>query len=80
MAHPRYSVCRLTSSFCLESRCPLAECVGATWVGCREGWLGWQELKPPSLDQLGKARLNLYLRLHDLPVPDEIRLSSLPAV
>jgi hypothetical protein len=35
-------------------------------------------MKPPILDAAGKARLNLYLRLHDLPIPDEVRLSALP--
>lgn len=80
MAHPRYSVCWISSSFCLQSRCPLADCLGETLVGCREGWLSWQEVKPPNLDQLGKARLNLYLRLHDLPIPDELRFSSLPSI
>lgn len=80
MAHPRYSVCWISSSFCLQSRCPLADCRGETLVGCREGWLSWQEVKPPNLDQLGKARLNLYLRLHDLAIPDELRFSSLPSI
>lgn len=80
MAHPRYSVCWISSSFCLQSRCPLADCLGETLVGCREGWLNWQEVKPPNLDQLGKARLNLYLRLHDLAIPDELRFSSLPSI
>lgn len=80
MAHPRYSVCWISSSFCLQSRCPLADCLGETLVGCREGWLSWQEVKPPNLDQLGKARLNLYLGLHDLAIPDELRFSSLPSI
>ncbi|MBI4561455.1 MAG: hypothetical protein HY724_05370 [Candidatus Rokubacteria bacterium] len=78
MAHPQYAVCRLSSSLCLEFRCPLADRLGETWVGCREGWLSWEEMKPPILDAAGKARLNLYLRLHDLPIPDEVRLSALP--
>ena len=79
MARPRYPVCRLSSSLCLESRCPLADRLDNVWVGCREGWLSWDEAMPPDLDARGKARLNLYLRLHDLPVPDEVRLSPLPS-
>ena len=47
---------------------------------CREGWLSRHEVKPPNLDQLGKARLKLYLRLYDLPIPDELRFSSLPSI
>lgn len=79
MASPRYAVCRLSGAGCLEARCPLADQLGEMWVGCREGWLRWDLTEPPTLNDLSKARLNLYLRLHDLPIPEELRLSpSLP--
>ena len=81
MATPRYAVCRLSNGACLESRCPLADLVAGIWVGCREGWLRWELAQPRALDQPGKARLNLYLRLHDLPIPIELRLApAVPAV
>jgi hypothetical protein len=49
--------------------------MAGTWVGCREGWLRWELAEPRALDEPGKARLNLYLRLHDLPIPIELRLA-----
>lgn len=75
MATPRYPVCRLSDGACLESRCPLAELVAGTWMGCREGWLRWDLAEPRDLDRPGRARLNLYLRLHDLPIPVELRVA-----
>jgi hypothetical protein len=45
-------------------------------MGCREEWLRWDEVEPPTLGELGKARLNVYLRLHDMPVPVEVKLSA----
>ncbi len=75
MATPRYPVCGLSGGACLESRCPLAERAGDAWTGCREGWLRWDLAEPPELDEPGKARLNLYLRLHDLPIPTELRIA-----
>lgn len=81
MGSPRYAVCRLSGAGCLELRCPLADLLGGEWVGCREGWLSWDPAEPPVLTDLSKARLNLYLRLHDLPIPEELRLHpSLPRV
>ena len=76
MGFPRYAFCRLSGAGCLEARCPLADQLGGDWVGCREGWLRWDLAEPPVLTDLSKARLNLYLRLHDLPIPEELRISS----
>ena len=76
MAAPRYAFCRLSGAGCLESRCPLADQIAERWMGCREEWLRWDEVEPPTLGELGKARLNVYLRLHDMPVPVEVKLSA----
>ena len=76
MGFPRYAHCRLSGAGCLEERCPLADQLGRAWIGCREGWLRWDLAEPPVLTAPSKARLNLYLRLHDLPIPEELRLSS----
>lgn len=75
MATPRYAVCRLSQGACLEFRCPLAAETDSHWAGCRDGWLRWDLAEPRELDEPGKARLNLYLRLHDLPIPAELRLA-----
>lgn len=79
MASPRFALCRLSGAGCLETRCPLADQFGGAWVGCREGWLRWDPAEPPALNDFSKARLNLYLRLHDLPIPEELRFSPLPS-
>lgn len=76
MGFPRYAHCRLSGAGCLEVRCPLADQLGGVWGGCREGRLHWDLAEPPVLTDPSKARLNLYLRLHDLPIPEEVRLSS----
>jgi hypothetical protein len=79
VASPRFALCRLSGAGCLETRCPLADQFGGAWVGCREGWLRWDPAEPPALNDFSKARLNLYLRLHDLPIPEELRFSPLPS-
>ena len=78
MASPRFALCRLSGAGCLETRCPLADQFGGAWVGCHEGWLCWDPAEPPALNDFSKARLNLYLRLNDLPIPEELRFSPLP--
>lgn len=77
MASPRYAFCRLSGAGCLEARCPLADQLAGKWVGCREGWLRWDPAEPPILTDPSRARLNIYLRLNDLPIPEELRLSPL---
>ena len=75
MALRQFAVCRLSEAQCLGSRCPLAEHSDGMWAGCRDGWLRWDTHFLPLLTELGKARLNLYLRLHDFPLPEEIRFA-----
>lgn len=65
-------VCAISGGRCLESRCPLARGHGF----CVDGWLRWGDTEPPGLSPAAKARLNLYLRVRDLPVPTELRIAG----
>jgi len=68
-------VCAISGGRCLEHRCPLARGHGA--IGsCLDGWLRWGDTEPPGLSPAAKARLNLYLRVRDLPVPAELRIAG----
>ncbi len=68
-------VCAISGGRCLETRCPLNQDHGSTGA-CLDGWLRWGDTEPPGLSLAAKARLNLYLRVRDLPVPAELRING----
>lgn len=71
----RIPVCGITGGRCLEARCPLGRGHDASGA-CLDGWLRWDDAEPPGLSLAAKARLNLYLRVRDLPVPAELRVAE----